>query len=590
MKNDDIREKRFLLGNVMQIAVLTHAKAFLDRDDEAFFSLMEKGAGFAETMPFRLNRSGDQQGASCEKDRISVPGGFQNAWNKIKKEHWQNVFRSLDLTGKPIPASVAISIQEALFAANPSVYFFILSTIQAGNLIQQWGDDNLRSNFSEKLFACEWSGALGIFEPGDTHHLETPRTTAVQKGDYYAVTGLKDRVIAGDHDLSTNIVHLVMARIQDGDKRQTKTGLLVVPKLRAEGSQWVDNGLRLESMCSTMGLKGVPCCRISYGAETECRGYLLDGMEPGTLNPFSDWFSQLALQGVAQTNATFFELAATSRGSETSLLKSSNDFSIRSTPALIHLKAISEGLRGAVYMTVFFMDCVNHGAASQREYFSDLFDLYTSVFTIYSPGSSLAVISKAMLQGGGIPFDPESTIEQRFRDLLTGTMVGPDENRAAEIFLEQTLPQANGRLFSQLLKQFETVETHLVMSEALNETTTIWRDFIGGLIVLFDDIMSGQKEGKPGISRLYARHILKLFGDVIICYHLIIQGMAAERILVEAGVNFYNLKQDVIKKPALVHWYNKLQTAEFFAVHILAMNESIIRLIQGKPQTVLELI
>ncbi len=102
--------------------------------------------------------------------------------------------------------------------------------------------------------------------------------------------------------------------------------------------------------------------------------------------------------------------------------------------------------------------------------------------------------------------------------------------------------------------------------------------------------MEGQKQADNRISGLYAKQILKLFGDVIVCYHLIIQAIEAERILAEEGANFYNLRQEVARDPAFEKWYNKILTAEFFVVHILSLQESTIRLIQKRPQATLELI
>ena len=593
MTIDDSVETRFLLGNVMQIAVLMHAAAFRDRDVEQYFSLVENGAGFAETILAPLRRPGDEKGISFKKGSAKLPKGFKSAWKSIQKGNWQNICRSLGQDGQPIPESVAIAVKEKFLAANPSIYFTLASTIQVGKLIQQFGDPELVSRFSEKLFNCEWAGAMGLYEYGDTHHLEIPRTSAKQKDGYHQIIGMKERIIAGDHDLTDNFVYLITARLKKSEKGQDKIGLMAVPRFRIEGGQLVDNGVQVDSLYTTSGLKGVSCCKISFGSETECRGYLLGklGTEPDVVfDALEDWYSQFTLHSLAQVGNACVDLKAYSRQSQPDDTKSDSYLESSIMPALIHLKSLNEGLKGAIYITAFYRDCIQHGAEAQREGFFDLLTLYTSIFKAYAPVSGFEGIAKGLRQGGGIAFNAESTIEQSFRDLQTGMLIGPDENRAAEVFLEQVLPGKDGRLFSQLLKQFETIDAHLVMSESLIETIAVWRDYIGGLIVLFGDIVEGKKQADTCISTLYANQILKLFGDVIVSYHLIIQAMEAERLLSEEGVNFYNLRQEVARDPAFEKWYNKILTAEFFVVHILSLQESTIRLIQKKPQAALELL
>ncbi|MBT4265927.1 MAG: hypothetical protein HOD85_17140, partial [Deltaproteobacteria bacterium] len=139
MTIDDSIETRFLLGSVMQIAVLTHATAFKDRDVEQFFRLVEDGAGFAETALAPLNRSGDENGVSFKNRSAKLPKGFKSAWKNIQKGNWQNICRGMGPDGQPIPESVAIGIQEIFFAANPAIYYTLASTIQVGKLIQQYG-------------------------------------------------------------------------------------------------------------------------------------------------------------------------------------------------------------------------------------------------------------------------------------------------------------------------------------------------------------------------------------------------------------------------------------------------------------------
>ncbi len=592
MTTNKLLEKRFLLGNVMQIAVLTHADAFKDGDIEQYLDLVKQGAEFADSVLKPLYRSGDVKGATMQKGRVKLLGGYKKAWEKIKKEKWQNVFDFKGLDGGTIPESVAIAVQEELMAGDPSICLILASTVMAGGLIQKFGRDVSIKKLGKKLLDCELCGSLALFDADNTHQMEMPRSVAVPLEDgSCSVTGMKEQVIAGDHDLSENIVYLVTARIETGKGGGGKATLLAVPRFLEDNGKLIDNGVRVEGLQSTMGLKSAPCVRLSFGADGESRGFPLEL----PVEEFSDvnqlltgWYAQLALQSVVHTGKAVSDLFDYGDGFQTDGIKSADEFSARITPAMTFLKAVDEGLRGALYMSAFYNDCLQHGAESQKAYFSDLFSLYSSLFMTYAPTRALEAIFKALHHAGGIAFNPEYAMEQSLRDLQTSMLIGRDENIMADFLLNKVLPRDNGRILQQLLKQFESVDSHLVMSETLNETVAIWQDYIGGLIVLFDDIMKGQQEPEARISPLFSGHILKLFGDVILCYHLIVQGMEAERVLVEGEANFYNLRQEVANKPELKKWYNKLLLAEYFAVHVLSMQESTIRLIQRNPQAVLE--
>jgi len=592
MTTENLLEKRFLLGNVIQIAVLTHADAFKGQDVDQYFDLLQQGEAFAATSLAPLNQSGDEKGASFKKNRIKLPGGYQGAWKKMKKENWHQIFQSQDTDGKAIPETLAIALREIFLAANPSMYYLSAATTLVGQLIKQHGGKQQVDALWGKLLDFESCGALALFEPGDTHHLEFPETVAVHRAEgHYEISGLKERVMGADHELTENIIYLLTARIRTENGGEKKMGLLAVPRFLEDGKKQIDNGVRLEGIHSTTGLKAASCSRVSFGDGAECRGYLLEGLGTDSVAIFkalNDWYTQLALQSVVQTEMAMSDLSHYGKKTESGSTRSADTFSVRINPTLTHLRSLNEGLRATFYTAAFYQDCALHGADSQKEYFSDLLNLYSTILTAYAPTQALDLVSKGLHRNSGLAYAAGSAIERGVRDLQTGVLLGVEENRAAEMFVDEILPGSGGRLLGQMLKQFETVDSHQVMSEALTESIAIWRDYIGGLIVLFGDIINGKNESETRISSMFAGLVLKLFGDVIVCYHLIVQGMEAERILAEEDANFYNLKQEVTNKPELKVWYNKLLLVEYFAVYVLSMQESTIRLIQRNPQAVLE--
>lgn len=593
MANDTLLEKQFLLGNVMQIAVLTHAEAFKDDDVDRYFNLIRKGTDFAETVLKPLFQSGDLKGAQFQKNRVKLPGGYKKAWEKVKKSNWQNPFRSLDPEGNPVPDSAAVALREVLSTANPYICNILAATMLTADLINKYVQDKPFKNQVDTLYACEQTGALAIFEPGDTHHVEMPGTVAVPENDgTFLVKGVKDRVVGGDHDLAENIVYLITARIESENGEKDRFALLAVPRYLERNGKTVDNGVRLKGIHASMGLKAVPSTQVEFGSESESRGFLLElpGTDLTTIHTVLEgWYSHLALQNASRTDIVYQDLYSfADQLEQNKIVPKGVDFHTRIASTRMQLKSIDEGLRGAIYMTAFFKDCAQYGAESRKEYFSDLYRLYNTLLSAYAPIRALDAVETTLRQTGGLVFDSQYSTEQCLRDLQSSILLGPEENKAAEMLLDDVLPMENGRIFQQLLKQFNSVDSHLVVSENLNEAIAVWRDYIGGLIVLFDDLMNGQENSESRISSIFSAQIVALFGDVILCYHLIIQAMEAERLLAEQDVNFFNLRQDILNNPELQQWYSKLLLAEYFAVHVLSLQESTIRLIQRNPQALLE--
>ncbi|MCP4750993.1 MAG: acyl-CoA dehydrogenase [Proteobacteria bacterium] len=600
MFEKDMEEKLFLLKKVMKVNVLTHASAFQQYTIDQFAEFLENGARFAENELAPLNRVGDEEGVRVEKGRVTTPSGFKAAWKKAVKEGWTKICAPGTYQGMGLPESVGIAVQEAFFAANPAFCYYLSSTIEVANLIERFGSDQQKKLYCGKLFNGNWAGSFSFNESQPDMTRENIRTTAVQEKDHFRISGTKSHIVAGSHDLTENIVHLVWARIGNlgGD---SDVALFIVPKFRLENRKKTDNHVRLEKVHRTMGIKGAPFCTISYGKEGECRGYPLNGIAPGRpgfLQSLNGIRLQIALQAAAQTGTTYSSsLAFANRKPDESGFDTAEESpgsgrvpmdSPQVVDSVMFLKAISEGIRGAVYMTAFYNDCRLHGGNEQKEYFSDLAELYNLIIKAYATNVGLEAVRRGIQLFGQAACSEDLPLEQNYRDLQTGAVLGGSNQAIAEEFVGRTLKLHDGRSFQHLLKQFEAIETHLARTEAMNEAISVWKDYIGGLIILADDLKHNGENTDPRQVVLFAGRTLSLFGDVVLCYHLIRQGMEAESQLEEAGANFYTLKEEAVRNPDFRKWYNKIITAEYFALNVLSQQEASIRIIQRNSSSALD--
>ncbi len=605
MSNQSIKnEIEFLFRDVLKINVLTHADVFKEHKPEDFVEAVEQSIQFAEKnlcdLPPLDNITGIQ-------NLVNVPPEFQQAWEKFKNSE---VLKSLlpgKYGGKNYPKTVETAIREIIIAASPSFYIYLMLTLETGYVIDQFGTDSQKETYCQKLFNCEWTGTLSYSESQADCEWDAVETVALQKDSYYLLEGQKSLIAAGSHDLTGNIIHLILAGIDSPGEEEKQLAWFIVPQLIEDKGKESTNNISIENFHDTIGLQGVPFCSMSFGKSGPTRGHLLCKTGSGE-NDFYRILNgvrfQMVLQSVALSSQVFqraIEFACTEKRTIRPMEKASKTgqtVSLVSYPHvadnIMYMKSVSEGVRAAAYSMAFFDDCSAHGGKDQKEFFSDLTDLYSGVLKVYATVTGLKSIRKGIQVFGKESFTKDFVTDSNYRDLQASTLFGGTNEIIAQEFLERLLHYKEGVLVDTLIKQFSSVEVHQAKTEPMNEAIGVWQDYIGGVIVLIDDLKKDSssydrnEEIDPRLSSLWAGRVVQLMGDVIICYHLICLGLEAEKKLENLGVNFYNLQQEVSQDSELVDWYNRLISAEYFALNVLSENEGSIRIIQRHASSALD--
>jgi len=586
MVKADLSEKLFLVEDVSQVNVLTYAEAFKQYDIEQFLTIIRDSEKSIEKIfkGFQDNQSG----LVLKNGVLNSSKRFRGVWDKIKSEGYTKLCAPAEWGGESYPESVGVAVWDLLYSASPSLTYYLALTVEVSKLINQFGNTSQKKKYCENLFNGEWSGTFAYSESNHHEDENQVQTTAKKKDGYFLISGQKEFVVTVGDDWVKNSIHLVLARIED-KKNDQKLGVFIVPWVIDEQGQAIDNHVTIKKLSPTVGLKGLACCQILFGNEGECRGELLEGLGSNSTDiqkTLDGLRTHIANLSVAQIGTVYEEACVyleddprvAERLSESSTVQNNGSFVY---DALINLKAYSQGIRGAVYMTSFFHDCALHGGEDQKAYFADLELLYSRVLKVYATEVGLQTIHKGADIFGEAGYLEDSPLKQPMNDLFSIAMFGSLNGVIVEETMQETVTEDKGRIFQQLIKQFEILETYRANSESMNVAIGVWKDYVGGLIVLFAELSEDDSELENLKVKQYAGKIIKLFGDVIVCYHLIRQGMEAEKMLQELEVNFYNLPQEVAHNPDLKIWYDKLVLAEYFAVNTLSQQESIIRIIQG---------
>jgi alkylation response protein AidB-like acyl-CoA dehydrogenase len=265
-----ITEQRFLLDHVVQIDELAGHNRFADVTPDLVDAILEGAGAFAAGAFAPLNRVGDQVGAKWSPDGVAMPPGFHEAYRAYVEGGWGTLSGPPEHGGQGLPLTLATVVMEDLGSANMAFSLVMMLTPGAVEALQHHGSEELKRVWLPRLVTGEWNGTMNLTEPQAGSDVGALKTRAEPRGDgTYSISGQKIFITFGEHDLTDNIVHLVLARLPDAPAGTRGISLFLVPKFRldANGSPAEPNDVRCVSIEHKMGIHASPTCVMSYGDE-----------------------------------------------------------------------------------------------------------------------------------------------------------------------------------------------------------------------------------------------------------------------------------------------------------------------------------
>jgi alkylation response protein AidB-like acyl-CoA dehydrogenase len=266
-----LKDMRFVLNEVLDFKTsITALPGFGEVTPDLVDAILEEGAKLCENVLFPLNRPADEEGCQYENGMVRTPSGFKTAYNAFIEGGWTNTTTDPQYGGQGLPATVGIAIQEMMSASNLSFGMYPLLSHGAYEALHVHGSDAIKQAYLPKLGDGTWSGTMCLTEPHCGTDLGLLRTKAEPRGDgSYAVTGTKIFISAGEHDLTENIIHLVLARLPDAPGGSKGISLFVVPKfLPKDGGVGERNAIRCGSIEHKMGIKASATCVMNLDSAT----------------------------------------------------------------------------------------------------------------------------------------------------------------------------------------------------------------------------------------------------------------------------------------------------------------------------------
>ena len=407
-----VDEYNFLLHDFLKISQ-QNIQSFSELNKDFTTEIFEMAGKLASDVLLPINRIGDIEGCRLENDTVITPKGFTNAFKKLREDGWTSVDCEKEFGGQGLPTSISILLGEIFSSCNISLTIYQALTHGAYGAILKYGTETQKNIYLPKLVSCEWTGTMNLTEPHCGTDLSLIRTKAEKiTNDIFSISGQKIFISAGEHDLTENIIHLVLAKIPGGPKGIKGLSLFIVPKFipNNDGSLKERNNVKVGSLEKKMGINANATCVMNYDSAT---GYLLGEEHKGLQAMFTMMnearlgvgVQSIALSEIAYQNSVIYAKERIQGKS----FSNEGQLSVESKPIINHpdvrrnlldQKSFIEGGRALSIWVASLLDKSNH-LMDNRAY--GLASLLTPVIKGYLSdiGFEMTVVSQQIFGGHG---------------------------------------------------------------------------------------------------------------------------------------------------------------------------------------------
>ena len=432
-------------------------------NSELVKNILDEAAKINQNIILPLAKSGDENPTILENGVVRTPPGYKEAYAKYIEDGWTSLSCDPKYGGQGMPKTVSAFFDEMLSSASLSFKLYSELSIGAYNCIHHHAKEEIKNKYLPKMVEGKWSGTMCLTEPVCGTDLGLLKTKAVEQSDgTYKVTGQKIFITSGDHDLTENIIHLVLARTSDAPTGTKGISLFLVPKIQVkeDGSLGSRNGVSTNSIESKMGIKGSATCVLNFD---DAVGYMIGPKNKGLNSMFTMMnlerivvgIQGLGLSEIAYQNALSYSKERKQGKSNSSKTKNGADLIIDHADirrSLLNMKSIIEGERALVFWLAQQTEVsLYHEDNKIKEEASDMVSLMTPVVKSLFTDMGMEITSDAMQIFGGYGYTTDQGIEQLYRDnRITPIYEGTNSVQAIDLVFRK-LVNKNGDIINKYI-------------------------------------------------------------------------------------------------------------------------------------------
>ena len=554
-----IKDIIFGLDVIDSYNVLNRVDRFKDFSKEVSIPAIEECGKFSEEVLAPINSIGDTHGATIKDGIVKMPPGFKEAYEKFKYAGWASISLPNEIGGGGMPNTLSGATLEMLCSANMAFVLGPGLSIGAISAINFHGSQEQKDKYLPKLVSGDWSGTMNLSEPQSGSDLNNLTTKAVlQEDGTYKITGTKIWIGSGEHDLTDNIIHLVLARIEGAPEGTKGISMFIIPKylVNDDDSLGNQNNVRCLSIEEKMGIHGSPTCVMEY---TNSTGYLI-GEENRGLNYMFTTINEAriragghglscatgALQGAVQYSLDRVQGRPVGMSKEDAKNSTIIDHAdVRRM--LMTIKAYTDAMRYMLYDNQMMLDLSYYADGDLKDFGTGRCGLLTPITKSWISDLSVELTSIAIQVYGGMGYVEETGIAQYFRDARIAPIYAGTNGIQALDLVFRKMPFDKGKVVEKLFVDFRTTAEKLSEIkdlEYLGDILNIHTDKLNKVTKKVNlDLLNGDVQNVSASATPYT----KMFGQVLGGYYMAKAAILANKMQEVTNEEYYLNKVTISK-------------------------------------------
>jgi alkylation response protein AidB-like acyl-CoA dehydrogenase len=584
----DKRDIDFVLYEQLGAENYKKTERYKGQNRKMFDMVVKEARNFAIKEILPLGEVGDRIGLEFNDNQVKVPENFHRVYKLLREAEYIAMSEDPEIGGQGLPLLIKQAVMDYIMGADFSFSCISMITHGAAKMIELFGTAKQKDIFLNKMYTGQWSGTMVLTEPEAGSDVGALTTTAVKNGDgTYSIFGNKIFISYGEHDLTENIIHPVLARIEGAPKGTKGISLFIVPKIwvNDDGTLGESNDVVCTSIEEKMGLHAKPTCQLTFGSKGQCRGILLGEVNKGMQVMFNMMNeARLAVGSLGLFNASSAYLYALNYARERvqgrdiadKTSKEAQPVNIIRHPdvrrMLLWMKAHTEGMRSLVYYVAELFD--KEALAStveEKEVFSDLIELLTPVIKSYCTDRGFECTAQAMQVYGGYGYTRDYPVERLMRDAKANSIYEGTNGIQSIDLLGRKLGMKKGAVFKDFLGEIAKVTAKAKQVDGLAELAERLESAAGKLGENAISIVKTANSPDVMVAFSFSLPFLDVMGDVIMAWMLLWRATIAKPALEKlVGDVQGEARNEKIRKNKNAAFYaGQVKSTEYFIQAIL---------------------
>ena len=577
----DRKDIEFVLYDQLEADRVSETEEYGDYNRKMFDMVIKEARNFSlkELLPSYIE--GDREGVTFDNGDVKVPSCYHRAHELYAEGEWLALTQKPEYGGQGLPHILSQVAFEYLIGSNYNLTMYGILACGTGKLIEYGGTEEMKNTYLKNLYTGKWSGTMLLTEPNAGSDLGSITTSAVKKADgSYSIKGSKIFISNGDQDITENIIHPVLARLEGAPAGTKGISLFLVPKylVKEDGTPGEFNNIVCTGIEEKMGLHGSPTCSMSMGEKGECTGFLLGEENKGMGGMFemmNDVRLEVGTQAFAHASSAYLYAVDYAKnrlqGKALGADAASPQVNLTSHPdvrrMMMNMKAYLDGMRSFIYYTAYCFDqahCAKDNEA--KRHFSELIEILTPVVKAYCSEKGFDVCVEAMQVYGGYGYTKDYPIEQILRDCKITSIYEGSNGIQAMDFLGRKLGMNKGKAFMSLIGEIKKTIAQAKSSEGLTGLAETVETIVNKFTETAQNVGALLASGKIDAGFALAHPLLEVTGDVIMGWMLLWRAVTATEKLdaIIDGSSGEEKAKKIEKHKNGAFYDGQLRTAEYF--------------------------